>query len=224
MSTSGDSPRSASGVALQPWVRLLVWPITAVFVLAMFRDPLSDLIRRATKFEVKKDGVVIVAAEIAANLGAAEATRFDRKTDAKTQVNLEGVAATAASASGSLSINQAKVLWVDDNPDNNQYERNALLALGVQFELAITTEDALRLLKTKNFNLVITDFARYDDPQGGYTLLDQVRTLSSPPPLIIYSSSANPQHEKDARSRGAYGETNRPQELFDLAVRAILSK
>jgi CheY-like chemotaxis protein len=224
MSATDVAPKRTSRSSLENWVRFLAWPIAFLVVLAMFRDPLSDLIRRTTKVEVKKDEKAITVAVIAANLGAAEATRPDTKSSAKTPVDLEGVATAATRAAGSLALSQAKILWVDDNPDNNRYERNGLGALGVQFQLATNTEEALKLLNSKRFSLVISDFGRRDDPQAGYTLLDQVKKLSSPPPFIIYGSSADPQHEKDARSRGAYGQTNSPQRLFDLAVSALAGK
>jgi DNA-binding NtrC family response regulator len=120
-----------------------------------------------------------------------------------------------------VSLNGARVLWVDDNPENNVYERNALETLGVQFSLARSTEEARRLLASDPFQLVITDFARADDARGGYTLLEDVRKLSAAPPLIIYSGSSTSEFETQAKTRGAYGETNEPLKLFDMAISAI---
>jgi len=68
---------------------------------------------------------------------------------------------------------------------------------------------------------VITDFARADDKNAGYTLLAEVNKVKDPPPLIIYSSSANPNFVEEAKKRGAFGETNKRQELFDMVISAI---
>jgi CheY-like chemotaxis protein len=117
----------------------------------------------------------------------------------------------------------AKVLWVDDNPDNNSYERSLLEQLGVRFVLAKSTDEAVSLLRGQKFHLVITDFARVGDGKAGYTLLDEVKKmkLEPSPPLIIYSSSANPKFIAEAKERDAFAETNQPQELFNKAIDAI---
>lgn len=220
----GGSPNRRGASSLHSWVRLVVWPAVLLVALAMYRDPLSDFIRRVTKAEFVKDEKGLKVALVAANLGAAEATRSAAQPEAKISVDLPGVAAAATRAAAAPALSHAKVLWVDDNPDNNRYERNALGALGVQFDLATNTEQALKRLKEATFNLVISDFKRTDDPQAGYTLLDELKKLASAPPSIIYSSSANPEHERDAKSRGAYGQTNSPQRLVDMSVNAILGK
>src|SRR5262245_3013464 len=41
------------------------------------------------------------------------------------------------------ALNGAAVLWVDDHPSNNAYERQVLVALGIRFDLATTTAEAL---------------------------------------------------------------------------------
>lgn len=122
----------------------------------------------------------------------------------------------------------ARILWVDDHPDNNIYERQALAEQGIELVLAKNTQQALEKLQspTGKFVAIISDFARSDDPQGGYTLLEAVRKLRHAPPYIIYSSSANPAFVAAAKAKGAFGETNEAKELFELVkhlvVKAVL--
>jgi CheY-like chemotaxis protein len=123
--------------------------------------------------------------------------------------------------SNSASLSGAKVLWVDDNPDNNRYEREALARLGVQFVIATSTNEALQQLGSQTFNAIITDFARKDDPEGGYTLLAEVKKTSPTVPVIIYTGPFTAKQESDAKLKGAYGETNSPVALFDLVIDAI---
>lgn len=209
---------------VNPYVRLFLWPLVLLVVLAMFHEPLSNFLERLNKAEITKDDTGFKVALAAANLATAEATRSEPEAKTRKSVDLEGVAQATSRAAGSLTVSQAKVLWVDDNPDNQQYERNALSALGIKFDLARNTDEAMARLKTDKFNLIITDFYRSDDPQGAYTLLGKLKNISSPPPVIIYSGSSNPDFEKEAKTRGAYGETNSPQRLFDLVVNVFLNK
>jgi CheY-like chemotaxis protein len=117
----------------------------------------------------------------------------------------------------------ARILWVDDNPENNFYERQALTELGIEIVLAKNTQQALEKLQSQNgkFDTIISDFARSDDPQGGYTLLKEVLRLPHAPHYIIYSGSANPAFVADAKAKGAFGETDQAKELFDLVIKSV---
>lgn len=234
--------------AINQYFRILLWPIVLLITLALFYQPLSRFIDRLVKVSFVKDGDETrfdMVANVAANLTAAELSRAGPTSNKENSIDLKAsghatslgtgsltvssvdigaLAHTATHAAGLQTINSAKILWVDDNPDNNQYERNALSALGITFDLVPNTGEAVALMKTKKFNLVITDFERVDDPQAGYTLLTELKKTPSPPPLIIYSGSANSIFVEQARAKGAYGETNSPRELYDLAVNALLNK
>ena len=113
------------------------------------------------------------------------------------------------------------MLWVDDRPMNNTYERQALEALGIQFTISKSTEDALERLKRKHYDLIISDMGRPPDERAGYTLLDKMKELQITTPFIIYAGSKRPEHVAEARNRGAYGTTNDPQELFEFVIDAL---
>ena len=116
---------------------------------------------------------------------------------------------------------RATVLWVDDRPNNNIHERQALEALGVSFELAKSTDEALDALKRQSFDAIISDMGRPPDPRAGYTLLDKLRASGDQTPFIIYAGSRAPEHLAEARRRGALGCTNRPDELFEMVLSAL---
>lgn len=120
-------------------------------------------------------------------------------------------------------LRNLKILWVDDHPDNNVSERTALMESGITFELAQNTSDAESRMQTGHFNLIISDFKRGNDPQAPYALLDFVRNSQSPLPYIFYSSSATDANIQDAIQHGAFGETNLPDKLLDLIIKAIKS-
>ena len=84
------------------------------------------------------------------------------------------------------------------------------------FDLARNTKEAEDYLKQTRYAVVISDFYRTDDPIGGYTLLEAVKRIPNAPPYIIYSESARPDLVGEAKAKGAFGETNNPQQLFDM--------
>jgi len=118
---------------------------------------------------------------------------------------------------------RSAVLWVDDRPANNIHERQALEALGVTFVIALSTDEAIEKLKAQSFDAIISDMGRPPDPQAGYTLLDKIRSSGDRTPYIIYASSRSPEHQAEARRRGAVGCTNRPNELFEMVL-SVLGK
>lgn len=113
------------------------------------------------------------------------------------------------------------ILWVDDRPDNNIHERQAFEAQGLQFKLALSTEEALEILNKEKFAAIISDMGRVEGPQEGYVLLDKLRKLGNKTPFVIYAGSNLPEHKRMARERGALGSTNRAQELFQLVMNAV---
>jgi CheY-like chemotaxis protein len=127
-----------------------------------------------------------------------------------------------AISSNSYPISHARILWVDDkNPTQNAFERSWLSGLGITFDLANTTNEALNKLAHGSYNLIISDFARKDESEAAYKLLSELKKSPPYPPVIIYSASANPKFEKAAIEKGAYGETNSTQILLRLIITAL---
>lgn len=115
----------------------------------------------------------------------------------------------------------ATVLWVDDRPENNMYERQALEQLGIRFTLSTSTEDALEKLQYGNYTVIISDMGRPPDKQAGYTFLEEIRKRGVTIPFIIYAGSRSTEHTAETRRRGGLGTTNMPTELFEMIVDAI---
>ena len=121
----------------------------------------------------------------------------------------------------SQQLAQATVLWVDDRPDNNLYERQALEQLGIQFTISTSTEDALEKLQHESFSVIISDMSRPPDDRAGYTLLEEIRSRGTTTPFIIYAGSRGSKFTAETRRRGGLGTTNMPSELFEMVVDAI---
>jgi CheY-like chemotaxis protein len=118
-------------------------------------------------------------------------------------------------------LSESVVLWVDDQPNDNVWERRALESYGVRCVLATNTDEGQARLAERSFAAVISDFSRKDDRRGGYTLLQLMRASENQTPYFIYSSSREPAFVKAAADRGAQGATNDPDELVAMVIAAI---
>jgi CheY-like chemotaxis protein len=113
------------------------------------------------------------------------------------------------------------VLWVDDRPTNNVYERKAMEAVGIRFTLSEDTTDALDLLAKRSFAAVISDMGRREGPREGYVLLDAMRAKGDNTPLFFFASSNAPEHKLETSEHGGQGCTNDGQELFDMVTKSV---
>ncbi|MDE0000055.1 MAG: response regulator [Rhodospirillaceae bacterium] len=160
----------------------------------------------------------------AALLGAAAANRNAATSDAMGRVveSIQVAASTRARPRGATSKRQ--VLWVDDRPSNNEYERQALEAVGLRFTLAESTEEALAEMQRSGYVAVISDMGRREGPREGYVLLDKLRERGDRTPLFFYASSNSSEHKREAYEHGGQGCTNSPQELFDMVIGAVFGQ
>jgi hypothetical protein len=107
----------------------------------------------------------------------------------------------------------ANVLWVDDQPDGNFYERLAFSELGVQIELALSTDELVGFLKKKQYHAIISDMARGGIDNEGVQMLGTLPAGS--PPVVFYTLRLDKSLGTPA---GAFGITNRPDELMHLLL------
>jgi CheY-like chemotaxis protein len=134
---------------------------------------------------------------------------------------LAGFQASAAASRDRPMHGQNRILWVDDNPENNIYERQAMEAMGLEFTLALSTKEAVELLKFQKFAAIISDMGRKEGPREGYVLLEAVRVVDKNIPYFIYAGSRAAQDQRETLLRGAQGTTNIPEELIEMVTRAL---
>ncbi|MBF0565671.1 MAG: response regulator [Nitrospirae bacterium] len=222
----------------------LIWflVISPFIVLGVFREL---VIKHHTKLygpsDYKDDDSFIRTAYL---LGAASAkltTESDptKEVERATKAVKNIVKATIAESVQHKS--PKTVLWVDDRPSNNVFERQALESLGINFVLSTSTEDAIKKVEEQSFSAIISDMGRPPDSRAGYTLLEALRSTGVNTPFFIYAGSVKrfktlqmgldtpvkdagsraQEHKDEARRRGAQGTTNRPDELFQMVVQAV---
>jgi CheY-like chemotaxis protein len=135
------------------------------------------------------------------------------------------VVRSAGSAFGSEEDGwRNRILWVDDRPENNSYERRAFEAVGVRFKLSLSTNEALEEISRSRFAAIISDMGRAEGPREGYVLLDHMRSVGDRTPLFFYASSNAPEHKRETELHGGQGCTNDAEELFDMVMRAIVER
>lgn len=181
---------------------------------------------RITEFGVGKEGITIKQKiEAATLLAVAETARPDDaavggRDSTELAKEIAGIVSDAIEHSAGR-IAGSSVLWVDDRPENNVYERQALEALGICFTISTSTDNALVQLQQRKFDVIISDMGRPPDSRAGYTLLDALKLKGPYPPFVIYAGSNAPKHKTETKDRGGWGTTNRPQQLFELVLSAL---
>ncbi|HEX3516026.1 MAG TPA: response regulator [Trebonia sp.] len=203
---------------------VFTWPAVLVFVFVQFRAPLTELIKNAGQLSLKGAGfeasITRQREDAVAALGAAVATKAG-PGGAEAPPSLDEVVSALPSPRAQQRIQDSSVLWVDDHPGNNNWERQALEALGIRVDISTSTEDALARIRWRPYDLIISDMGRPPDARAGYTLLDQLRASGDPTPYVIYASSRAPEHIAEARQHGVIGCTNSAIELVKIVTAAL---
>jgi hypothetical protein len=170
--------------AVAQLVGVLVWPAALVFLFIYFRESIGSFIASLSEFSLRTPGIeatakrqVTAAAEAAVALSAAQAKSPSDDGVPAEAIDPKIIAdAVVPTTRAQRRIRRSLVLWVDDIPDNNIFERQALEALGVEIDISTSTDDALRRVRREPYDLIISDMGRPPDSQAGYTLLDKLRS------------------------------------------------
>ncbi len=116
-----------------------------------------------------------------------------------------------------------KVLWVDDHPKNNAALIDLFRPQGVEFDLALNTNQALDRLANGDYGLIISDMGRDRESDAGIKMIREIdRRFGSGPPVLIYCSSGAVQRYGDAAKKaGAALVTDNPRDLIAKMTSAL---
>jgi CheY-like chemotaxis protein len=119
-------------------------------------------------------------------------------------------------------LNGTVVLWVDDHPENNAWERRVLGSLGVRFLTVERTESAEASLAQessagRSFDLIISDIARDNADEDGILGLSRLRAAAPRTPIVFYVGALKGM----GTPPGAFGITNDPEELLHLVLDVV---
>ena len=210
-------------------VSAVAWPLVVGVLLLRFGPRLGHFFAAVTgpffsrldKLSLEAAGVRVSAEAATVELTNAAVEAAARGAADDEPVDVKKIVAAVGRAAELTAKHRPEILWVDDRPENNVRERSAMASLGMHVTLALSTDDALENLRSRHFDVVISDMGRPPDLEAGYTLLDTMRAAGDMTPFVIYAGSNAPEHAERARKHGALGSTNHPTELIDLVVRAL---
>jgi CheY-like chemotaxis protein len=118
-----------------------------------------------------------------------------------------------------------RVLWVDDNPANNEYERSLLRPDGIVFDNVVSTAEAIAQLTTSTYDLVITDLGRRRSSDrshvAGRALLEHPVITHGGPPIIVYAGREATRQETELLALGAFGVSQDREHLLELVRLAL---
>ncbi|WUD78372.1 response regulator [Streptomyces sp. NBC_00510] len=116
-----------------------------------------------------------------------------------------------------------KVLWVDDRPEGNVPLVELFRSVGMQVDLALSTDEAVPLFRRKPYDVIISDFSRDGDREAGIKMLRVLEQYNIDVPVLIYTGRFAPERGVDRR---IFAGTTAPVELvhyvIDLMERARL--
>jgi CheY-like chemotaxis protein len=121
----------------------------------------------------------------------------------------------------------ARILWVDDNPANNEYERTLLRPEGMVFDNVVSTAEAIEQLRTSTYDLVITDLGRRwssdRSASAGRDLLADPVIRDGGPPVVIYAGRGAHRQAAELTALGAFG-VSADRDHFLALVRQALGR
>ena len=209
------------------------WPLVCIIGVLWLAPALRDLITRINTVSGEGAGIKfnITAQQrdaanqiVAAKIDQAKSQNAIPQSPAAATSQYHAFLKDALETTSKIQVAQTvgkRLLWVDDNQANNIYEKQSLAALGIAITGAISTEEALGILKNQRFDVIISDMARKEGKTAGYDLLAKIKDAGITAPLIFYTASASEGFIREAKQRGAYGETNSPDQLVSLVTSAL---
>ncbi|MBV9985458.1 response regulator [Bradyrhizobium sp.] len=204
-------------------VAYLLWPLLGFYFIYTFGQKIIDFLSRLSEGSVKAFGIeakVIAAnAIVQADLKSETAGASEGGPSSSSQVAEIRRIASVVTNTFPEEFQGRSILWVDDKPENNSLEIEALTALGLSIRTVTDTETAISDLKTSHFDVVISDMKRGSNYEAGYELLKLTLDLPIVPPLIFYTRS---KLDMDVAMRcGAFALATKASDLM-ISVRAAI--
>ena len=118
----------------------------------------------------------------------------------------------------SAILNGSRLLWIDDNPEDNAEETKLLRKLGVVIDTAVSSEDARDMLSKFHYDVILSDINREGRSQEGLSFLQSIIGTRLFRYTIFYVGQVD---EDKPIPVGAFNITNRPDKLLHLIMDAL---
>ncbi|MCG8329904.1 MAG: response regulator [Chitinophagales bacterium] len=187
----------------------LLWVIFSVIILILFYKPIVKRLVPKVK-ELKLFGVE--AAFFQETLRKATALKHSKITREDENILLKRIQAIG------IDFSVKSILWIDDRPELSYIDRNLLSTIGFNVEIAETSDESLKKINEKEFDIIISDIIRNEDHTAGLDFLKKIRSTGNNIPLIFYLEFLD-------RDKGVpafcFGITNEPKEMIHLVLDII---
>ena len=111
-----------------------------------------------------------------------------------------------------------QILWIDNHPENNEQEVQLLRKIGLQVEVAISSEEAEQVIQSKPVNLILSDRSRGGNSREGLDYQLSLVKRGIHIPVVFYVGH----HDKgNGIPPYAFGMTDSPTEILHLAMDVI---
>ena len=168
-----------------------------------FPEQVGQKIGQLTKLKVAPDQLSADFTAAESNYLEAAKGREDLPDEQKRRAQLEAAAGSA------------RIMWVDDRPENNRAIIALLVNLGHRVEVAQSNNEAVKFYALAAYDLIISDIARKSPgEQGGSGLLlpDRLKAARGGLPALIYYV----RKVDAALTESGHPVVNRPSELLRL--------
>ncbi len=201
----------------------LIAALVLVYIVFRLRDTLPAVVARLTNVEAF--GLKLSLSGGQAMSAAIEMARKNPRWEGESSVVDQHRALARAMRERKL-LDGAEILWVDDCPSNNRNESRMLRSFGAVITFACTTEEALGALRDGDtqkqpFDMIISDIGRdypTPNPRAGIDMLVRLAEAGRHEPVVFYVGRLAPDAGPPV---GAFGITNRPDELLNLTLDAL---
>jgi len=201
----------------------LAWPILVAVVLWKLYPSVREIIE-SRGFTIKMGDMEVTVQEASDQLR----TQVE-DLQAKVSALRRGVEEPAKALAAPVVLGEPerepikRILWVDDNPENNAFEIAKLRDDGLQIAQAASTDEATGILLGGKLDVdAIVSGMRRDErgrnqPEAGLTLIREAREAGIQVPIFIYASPrAVARYRDEILQVGGDGATASPIELFEL--------
>ena len=123
-----------------------------------------------------------------------------------------------------------RILWVDDNPDNNAFVIASLEEQGIEVIQALSTAQAMQILVSSglSFNVIISDMGRTEEGEyrhnAGILLIKAIREAGITLPIFVFTFTASYLVRREVVAAGGNGATRATEELLSWLKQYILWK
>lgn len=211
----------------------LAWPLTALVAARWLAPHLVRLLDREKVSLVAPGGFGISAEKLTSDDQAVVTQALvAASASSGTPVSQQAASSAVAEVVSDVRLPRvrgARVLWVDDHPENNLEEQRALEKFGIRFDHAFTTPEALVLLATSAYELVVSDLGRVvdgleNDADAGITLISEMRRRRILTPVVVYAGRRGVERRRDIKAAGAIDAVGSATELFDVVLQTLLAR